>query len=73
MNKENLLKVNEEITPLLPGEENTLKGGYGIIETDLIPSLLATNGNCALSGGSSDTNGNCGPCSCSGSSTRSYY
>ncbi|MCC8095006.1 MAG: hypothetical protein LUG96_16140 [Tannerellaceae bacterium] len=72
MRKEHVLKVNEEITPLSSTEENTFKGGYGVVDSDLVgPTPFATNGNCTSSGWF-DTNGNCG-CSTCGSATVGYY
>ena len=36
MEEKKVLKVNEDITPLTSDEENSFKGGYGVVETDLI-------------------------------------
>lgn len=68
-----VLKVNEEIVPLSSDEENTLKGGFGIVETDLFePRWGSKNKNCTNSSLSHNTNCKCDSCG-SGSSTRSYY
>ncbi len=71
MKSKNVLKVNDEITPLSSDDENTYKGGYGIVETDLITVRWGSkNGNCSNSSLSNNTNCRCGSC---GSASWYYY
>lgn len=73
MEEKKVLKVNEDITPLTSDEENSIKGGYGVVETDLIkPRWGSNNDNCSNSSLSNNDNCKCDNCG-SAKSNMSYY